>query len=170
MLKKLLSFGKKSNGFYLELDETKDSQSSNGVAAPPPAAVAKPEPAPVAQPPVAVESKPEPAKVEAVKPEAVKTKSPSKKTSIKNRKKKSAATITPEVPTNSDTPAVESLSSDKAVEDGSKANNGKVVEPEAPLNFATDYLMPTVTKYRRRPGGSLNKFKEMASQAKTPRG
>ncbi|MDJ0588776.1 MAG: hypothetical protein QNJ72_02105 [Pleurocapsa sp. MO_226.B13] len=36
--------------------------------------------------------------------------------------------------------------------------------------FATDNLMPTITKYRRRPGPSLNKFKEMASKAKTPKG
>ena len=35
--------------------------------------------------------------------------------------------------------------------------------------FATDNLMPTITKYRRRPGGSLNKFKDMAKAANTPK-
>ncbi|GAB4537497.1 MAG: hypothetical protein Tsb0014_26330 [Pleurocapsa sp.] len=35
--------------------------------------------------------------------------------------------------------------------------------------FATDYLMPTISKYRRRPGPSLDKFKDMASKARTPR-
>ena len=35
--------------------------------------------------------------------------------------------------------------------------------------FAEDNLMPIVTKYRRRPGGSLDKFKDMAKSAKTPR-
>jgi DNA primase len=35
--------------------------------------------------------------------------------------------------------------------------------------FATDNLMPTVTKYRRRPGPSLNKFRDMASKTRTPR-
>ena len=41
---------------------------------------------------------------------------------------------------------------------------------QAEQTFATDNLMPTVTKYRRRPGPSLNKFKDMASKAKTPKG
>lgn len=40
----------------------------------------------------------------------------------------------------------------------------------AKQTFAPDNLMPTVSKYRRRPGGSLAKFKDMAKQAKTPRG
>ena len=35
--------------------------------------------------------------------------------------------------------------------------------------FAEDNLMPIITKYRRRPGGSLDKFKDMAKSAKTPR-
>lgn len=49
---------------------------------------------------------------------------------------------------------------------GTTNSNGKVAEE----TFATDNLMPIVTKYRRRPGGSLSKFKDMAKQAKTPRG
>ncbi|MGL5795843.1 MAG: hypothetical protein ACRC06_15875 [Waterburya sp.] len=44
------------------------------------------------------------------------------------------------------------------------SNNGKGGE-----TFATDNLMPTVTQYRRRPGPSLNKFKNMARQSRTPR-
>lgn len=40
----------------------------------------------------------------------------------------------------------------------------------AQQTFATDNLMPIATKFRRRPGGSLDKFKEMAKQAKTPKG
>lgn len=40
----------------------------------------------------------------------------------------------------------------------------------AQQTFATDNLMPISTKFRRRPGGSLSKFKEMAKQAKTPKG
>jgi hypothetical protein len=42
--------------------------------------------------------------------------------------------------------------------------NGKVGE-----TFATDNLMPTVTQYRRRPGPSLDKFKDMAKKSRTPR-
>lgn len=35
--------------------------------------------------------------------------------------------------------------------------------------FATDNLLPIANKYRRRPGGSLDKFKDMAKSAKTPK-
>ena len=40
---------------------------------------------------------------------------------------------------------------------------------QAEQTFATDNLMPVVTKSRRRPGPSLNKFKDMANKAKTPK-
>jgi len=36
--------------------------------------------------------------------------------------------------------------------------------------FATDNLMPTITKSRRRPGPSLNLFREMAKNTRTRRG
>lgn len=39
----------------------------------------------------------------------------------------------------------------------------------AEVTFASDNLMPTITKYRRVPGGSLAKFRAMAKTAKTPR-
>ncbi|MFM2314591.1 MAG: hypothetical protein RLZZ04_3867 [Cyanobacteriota bacterium] len=39
----------------------------------------------------------------------------------------------------------------------------------AEVTFASDNLMPTITKYRRLPGGSLAKFRAMAKTAKTPR-
>jgi hypothetical protein len=45
-----------------------------------------------------------------------------------------------------------------------RSNNGSEEQ-----TFATDNLMPTVTQYRRRPGPSLNKFKDMARQSRTPR-
>lgn len=45
-------------------------------------------------------------------------------------------------------------------------SNGKVTEE----TFATNNLMPAITNYRRRPGGSLDKFKDMAKKAKTPKG
>ena len=45
-------------------------------------------------------------------------------------------------------------------------SDGTQAEP----TFAADNLMPTVTKYRRRPGPSLNNFKDMAKKAKTPKG
>jgi hypothetical protein len=42
--------------------------------------------------------------------------------------------------------------------------NGRVGQ-----TFATENLMPTVTQYRRRPGPSLNKFKDMVRKSRTPR-
>ncbi|MGF1542626.1 MAG: hypothetical protein ACFCU5_19640 [Pleurocapsa sp.] len=48
------------------------------------------------------------------------------------------------------------------------SSNGKATNSEQ--TFATDNLMPTITTSRRRPGPSLNKFKDMASKAKTPKG
>ena len=43
-------------------------------------------------------------------------------------------------------------------------NNG-----QAEQTFAPENLMPIATKFRRRPGGSLDKFKDMAKQANTPK-
>lgn len=45
-------------------------------------------------------------------------------------------------------------------------SNGQMAEATF---AASDNLMPITTKYRRRPGGSLAKFKAMAKTAKTPR-
>jgi uncharacterized beta-barrel protein YwiB (DUF1934 family) len=45
-------------------------------------------------------------------------------------------------------------------------SNGQMAEATF---AASDNLMPTTTKYRRRPGGSLAKFRAMAKTAKTPR-
>jgi hypothetical protein len=56
----------------------------------------------------------------------------------------------------------------KAMYNNNNSSNGKAASSQE--TFATDNLMPTVTKYRRRPGPSLTKFKDMASKAKTPRG
>lgn len=44
--------------------------------------------------------------------------------------------------------------------------NGRVAEQ----TFAPENLMPIATKFRRRPGGSLDKFKDMAKKANTPKG
>ena len=49
----------------------------------------------------------------------------------------------------------------------SKETNGN---GRAEQTFAPENLMPIATKFRRRPGGSLDKFKDMAKQAKTPKG
>ncbi|MEL6438520.1 MAG: hypothetical protein AAFQ80_04610 [Cyanobacteria bacterium J06621_8] len=51
----------------------------------------------------------------------------------------------------------------KSSDDGDETTEVKT----SSQTFATDNLMPTITKYRRRPGGSLNKFKTMAKESKT---
>jgi hypothetical protein len=47
------------------------------------------------------------------------------------------------------------------------ASNGKV-ESQAELTFAPNYLLPKATNSRRRPGPSMDMFRDMARQVKTP--
>ncbi|HEY9609434.1 hypothetical protein, partial [Allocoleopsis sp.] len=47
------------------------------------------------------------------------------------------------------------------------ATNGKVA-PQAASTFAPNYLMPTPTNSRRRPGPNMEMFRDMARQVKTP--
>jgi hypothetical protein len=47
------------------------------------------------------------------------------------------------------------------------ASNGKVSAQEE-LTFAPKYLVPTATSSRRRPGPSMDMFRDMARQVKTP--
>ncbi len=47
------------------------------------------------------------------------------------------------------------------------ATNGRV-EPQATSTFAPNYLMPTPTNSRRRPGPNMEMFRDMARQVKTP--
>jgi outer membrane biosynthesis protein TonB len=49
------------------------------------------------------------------------------------------------------------------------SQNGKVKSAnESEKTFAPDYLMPTPSPSRRRPGPSYDMFKDMARQVKTP--
>ena len=47
------------------------------------------------------------------------------------------------------------------------ATNGKVA-PQSKSTFAPNYLMPTPTNSRRRPGPNMDMFRDMARQVKTP--
>ncbi|MGB7441714.1 MAG: hypothetical protein WA919_11645 [Coleofasciculaceae cyanobacterium] len=98
------------------------------------------------------EKKPEPAQASAAKVE-----SPEAKTAPKVEQKKSEQTAKA-----SQTKKLEPLPT-KAV----KASNGKV-EPQPGMTFAPNYLLTTSSKPRRRPGPSLDMFKDMARQVKTP--
>jgi peptidoglycan hydrolase CwlO-like protein len=129
---KLFGGKKKNKGFYLELDESKESQPA------PEAPTAALETTAVA------EKEPEPAKAKA-----------EKKTSIKKSAKKAKAAPAAKAP------------EPVAASTPSAATNGSKSEPQV-VNFATDYLV-VQTMSRRRPGPSLNPFKEMASQMKVPK-
>ncbi|MGK7941504.1 MAG: hypothetical protein AB4062_15410 [Crocosphaera sp.] len=152
MLNKLLGGGKKKE-FFLELDE------AQGVAAAKPEVKeepAKPVPAPVTevkeQPaePVATQvTETPPAAVTEVVPEP-ETKKPSKKKSIKKTAKKEAPK-TEIVPT---TPAL-------------TTNQNPQKEESEEVGFATKFFM--IPTPRRRPGPSLNTFRNMAAQVKVPR-
>jgi hypothetical protein len=134
---------KKSNGYYLELDETGNTKlevtalKSEAVKAVVAVAEKKPEPIAV------VASADSPAKVEAAAPEkklkTAKAKAPAE---AENGKVKVEAQANPPAET-----------------------NGKASEQ---VTFAPNYLMPTTSSSRRRPGPNMNTFLDMARQAKTP--
>ena len=136
---KLFGGKKKDKSFFLELDESKTSQPAE----------AKPKEAPK----ISTETASEPvqaAAIEEKKPESAQAK-PQKK-SVK--KAKAAKASKPQAKT-------QPVAKAAAV-----SGNGKG-EPQI-ANFATDYLVMQ-TMSRRRPGPSLNTFKDMARQVKVPR-
>lgn len=158
--------GKKSKGFYLELDESDTSTPQQA------AVEQKPEPAkaeatvetptPVATAEAAAETTTPVATTEAPKPKSArqakkeelakaKAEAKAKKQAEAEAKKKAAA---PE-PT-----PVAAITSAAAL-----VNNKAKGQPEA--TFATKYV-PMIMP-RRRPGPSMNKFMDMAAQMQTPR-
>ncbi len=143
---------KKNGAYFLELDESEGTQA----VASAPAAPSKP----------VEEMQPEPVKT--AQPVEEKKTEPVKAQSTKNKKTKKKSNQAPSVP--SKVPEWEQPAWVKAIKNYS--NNGKAEsesESESGMTFATQYLMPTPSNSRRRPGPSLNKFREMARQAKTPR-
>lgn len=100
----------------------------------------------------ASENKPEPAKAMAVKTESTEV-----KTAPKVEQKK--ADQTAKAPQSK---KLEPLPT-KAV----PPSNGKV-EPQPGMTFAPNYLLTTSSKPRRRPGPSMNMYRDMARQVKTP--
>jgi hypothetical protein len=147
MLKNL--FGKKNDGFYMQIDESQPTP-AQPVAKVEPAATQKAAPA-------AVEKKAEPAKEMVVVAEgaaetsAPEAKAKSSKTSVKDKKNKE----------------------DKKAEDKSAAKTTETFAPVAATmlpvmtNFATDYLIkPSSTSGRRRPGANMKSFVTMARDVK----
>jgi hypothetical protein len=132
--------GKKSNEFFLELDESKSVPTQTKVE--------EASPTPVVQEPVAVAETPEAVVAETVAEKPTKTPkaSKSKKTSVKDIAPKASAPA-PQPPV--------------------VVAAAKQVEPKE-VNFATNLFVPS--QVRRSPGPSLKVFQDMARDAKIPVG
>jgi hypothetical protein len=128
---------KKGKGYFLELDETGNVKSADQAQKPEPVKAAVSAAAPPKAEPVVEAKKPEPAKAdEAKKPEPAKAKATPKQVKIEAQPNPPAA-----------------------------ASNGKA-EPQSELTFAPNYLLPIASTSRRRPGPSMDSFRDMARQVK----
>jgi hypothetical protein len=161
MLKKLLNIGgkSKSNGYYLELNENENTQTETNSEEPKSATSVKDKKSEPKSAQIVEEKQPEPAK-------ATSTKKNGKKKTVQAQNKQSVET------TSSNTPVATIASSWEPpfwvkIMYEKTSSNGKKAESEK--TFATDHLMPSPTQSRRRPGPSLDIFRSMARQAKTPR-
>jgi len=137
---------KKSKGYYLQLDEAETSNTPKEVKKPEPVKAALA----TAQPPKAEADeakKPEPTKASVATAESSK---PTKEVPTGENGK-----VTVEAQPNPPAPA------------NLVASNGKV-DSQAELTFAPKYLAPTASRGRRRPGPSMDMFRDMARQVKTP--
>jgi outer membrane biosynthesis protein TonB len=137
---------KKARGYYMELDETGNVKTADQEKKPEPAkaAVATVEP-PKTEP--AEAKKPEPAKAQAVPSKEKVKPEPAKAEGVPSKEK-----VKIEAQPNPPAPA---------------ASNGKV-DPQSETTFAPNYLISTASKGRRRPGPSMDLFRDMARQVKTP--
>ena len=182
MLKNLFNSDKK---FHLELDEIKESEAvqtavqtaskaadivkekASDVASSQPVQQA------IAKAKDVLDDEPETAEA---KPDKVETKSQPKQAKAKSETKSKQNSKQAEAKENKQpAPSVENSGASSyeppfwvaAMYKNNSNNNGDGRGAEE--TFATENLMPISTKYRRRPGASLNKFKNMAKQAKTPK-
>jgi hypothetical protein len=140
-------FGKKNDGFYLQLEDDKDTPKPAAKAkSAPPASVA---PAPVVTAPATASVAPVATTQAAPAPVAVAAPT---ETAAKKSVKKS----------------VKKTETDKKVEEIKLPVSAAVAAP-AITSFASDYLIkPSSDSSRRRPGANMNAFLDMARQAKKP--
>ncbi|MBW4577569.1 MAG: hypothetical protein KME08_20235 [Aphanothece sp. CMT-3BRIN-NPC111] len=148
---------KKGGGYFMQLDESEDSKptATSQAAKSNSAAEAKKSEQPASQSaaeakkseqPAAEAKKPEQPTPEAKKPEPAKA--PARAATAEPAKKEAAAEPKKPEPV--------------------AANNGKV-QPQKTSTFAPDYLIQTSSSTsRRRPGPSMDMFRDMARQVKTP--
>ncbi|MEB3279117.1 MAG: hypothetical protein VKK42_09400 [Lyngbya sp.] len=141
MIGKIFGFNKKSD-YFLELEDSKGTESAQTQPA-------KKEEAK----PAAVEAQPAKAKAEEPKAAA--------KTSKKAKTTKAKAKPAPQQAKEEAKATVEAIS--VKPKELPSFNNGLESTP-AGMTFATDYLMKQPSSTRRRPGPSMNMFKDIARQ------
>jgi hypothetical protein len=137
-------FGKKNDGFFMQIDESKPAAKAESPK--PEQKVADAAPAPVVETPSAVPSAAAPAEI-------VATPEPSKaaKTSVKDKKKQEKAAKTDE----------------KVAPSSEKVAAAVAAPAQIFKNFATDYLIqPSSNGSRRRPGANMKNFVDMAREVK----
>lgn len=155
--------GKKGGGYFMQLDESDDSKpaatsqaaKSNSAAEANKPELAASQPAPEAkksEKPAPEAKKPEKPAPEAKKPEPAKA--PAQAATAEPAKKEATAEPKKPEPAKKPEPVA--------------ANNGKG-QPQSTSTVAPDYLMRTSSSTsRRRPGPSMDMFRDMARQVKTP--
>ena len=152
---------KKAKGYYMELDETGNVKAADSEKKPEPvkAAVATVE---ALKTELAEAIKPEPAKAEAVPSQETKPE-PAKAEAVPSKKKAKSEPAKAEVVSGKEKVKIEAQPNPPAP----AASNGKV-DPQSEATFAPNYLISTASKGRRRPGPSMDLFRDMARQVKTP--
>ena len=171
MLKKLFGSGQKNDGFYLQLDQqetnksTESSTSANDKAKVAAAPERKPEPAPAPEVKATPAEEKESAPAPEIQPQTTAKKSKQAKSKTQKQPKVTAAKAT-----NFGASSFEPPFWVKAMYNNSGNDTNGINGQKTAQTFATDNLMPVITKARRRPGPSLDKFKDMASKTRAPRG
>lgn len=132
--------GKKGNGYYLELDESKVAP-----ATPAPVAKSAPATALASEQPMTVSK-------EAIAETAAPTAQPAK---TSTRKEKLAALAAADQPAATATPA-------PAAPAAPQPASVAVANPIAEANFSTKYLIPENNGTRRRPGANMSSYLDMA--------
>ena len=149
-------FGNKKNkgDYFLEIEGKSESQTEiqeNKLESP------------AATQEVAAESTPKTQTVEAVASESATAQKPDSSKATVNQKKSTSKTITAKTKV----APYEPPAWVKAIKNYSNNGQSEAQQLQEKSTFATKYLMANPPKSRRRPGPSLNQFKEMASKMKS---
>ncbi len=155
MLNILFGNKKKKGDYFLELEGKSESQTETQEN--------KLESSAATQE-AAAESTPKTQTPEEVASEVATGQKPDASKGTVNQKKATSKTIT----TKTKVPTYEPPAWVKAIKNYSNNGQSEARQLQEKSTFATKYLMANPPKSRRRPGPSLNRFKEMATQMKIP--